>query len=194
MRRPQISIAGLVLVIAVVAVGLAAIRSGSPAWSGAMFSIMAFAMISSLLGVALTRGLRRAYWSGFALLGWSYLILVYVPWLHENVGQFLLAPHLFEELDAVIHPGGAGENVSMGGFRSMALFGGGAMAGGGVADLTPFQRIGLALEALLWAYLGGWAAHAFASHRGQPAAAILAIVEERPQQATNPDPVRASEA
>ncbi len=53
MRRPQFSIAGLAWVILVAAFGLAAIRSGSEAWSGAMFSIMAFAMISSLLGVAL---------------------------------------------------------------------------------------------------------------------------------------------
>ena len=42
----------------VVAIGLAAIRSGSPAWSGAMLSITLFAMICSLLGIALGRGTR----------------------------------------------------------------------------------------------------------------------------------------
>ena len=100
MKRPQFSIAGLALVILIVAVGLAAIRSGSDAWSGAMFSVMAFAMIASLLGVALARGARRVSWVGFATLGWSYLLLIDVPWLYENVGQFLLAKNLWLMLDS----------------------------------------------------------------------------------------------
>jgi energy-coupling factor transporter transmembrane protein EcfT len=163
MRRPQVSIAGLLLVILVVAIGLAAIRSGSPAWSGAMFSIMAFTMICSLLAVVLTRGPRRVYWSGFATLGWSYLLLIYVPWLFGNVGQFLLAPNLFEMLEQVLHSE-SGTLMSLGGFRSMAL-GGFSGATSQVADFSPLVRIGVALEALLWAYLGGWAARYFASGR-----------------------------
>ena len=102
MNRPKVTIAQLILVIVVVAIGLAAIRSGSPAWSGAMVSITFFAMICSLLGIALGRGARRVYWSGFATLGWSYLLLIYIPWLHENVGQYLLAPNLFEELEVFL--------------------------------------------------------------------------------------------
>jgi hypothetical protein len=191
MRRPQVSIAELALVIVVVAIGLAAIRSGSAAWSGAMFSVMAFAMISSFLGVALTRGPRRAYWSGFALLGWSYLILVYVPWLNDNAGQFLLAPNLFDALDAALH----GEvQVSLGGFRSMALSGGGMTTSARVAELTPFQRIGVALEALVWAYLGGWAAYAFASDRHRPAAESLATGAGRTAMLGDPDPPPSVEA
>jgi hypothetical protein len=49
MKHPQITIAELILVVLVAAVGLAAIRSGSPAWAGAMFSITFFAMICSYL-------------------------------------------------------------------------------------------------------------------------------------------------
>ena len=104
MHHPRVTIAQLILVVVVVAIGLAAIRSGSPAWSGAMLSITFFAMICSLLGIALGRGTRRVYWSGFATLGWSYLLLVYVPWLHENIGQYLLAPNLFSQLE-VAPPG-----------------------------------------------------------------------------------------
>ena len=102
MHHPRVTIAQLILVIVVVAIGLAAIRSGSPAWSGAMLSITFFAMICSLLGIALGRGTRRVYWSGFATLGWSYLLLIYVPWLHENIGQYLLAPNLFEQLEVLL--------------------------------------------------------------------------------------------
>jgi hypothetical protein len=102
MHLPKVTIAQLILVVVVVAIGLAAIRSGSPAWSGAMLSITLFAMICSLLGIALGRGTRRAFCSGFATLGWSYFLLIYVPWLQENVGQFLLAPNLFEQLEVLL--------------------------------------------------------------------------------------------
>ena len=121
-------------------------------------------MIASLLGVALARGARRVYWIGFATLGWSYLILIFVPWLYENVGQFLLAKNLFDVIDQALHREESVAIVSKGGFRSMALFGGGTSANR-PSDLTPVQRIGSALEALLWAYLGGWAARYFASGR-----------------------------
>lgn len=165
MKRPQISIAGLVLIVFVAAIGLAAIRGGSAAWSGAVFSIMAFAMICSLLGVALTRSVRRVYWSGFASLGWSYLLLIYVPWLFDNVGQFLLAPNLFAMLEENLHPDGT-EMAARVGVQSVALFwAGGAASAMRVYEVSPFQRIGFALEALLWAYLGGWVARYFASGR-----------------------------
>lgn len=182
MRRPQVSIAGLVLTILVVALGLAAVRSGSPAWSGATVSIMLFALICSLLGVGLARGRRRVYWIGFASLGWSALLLLIIPWLFENLGQFLLAPNLFEYLDPILHPGEREEVLTPapGGFRSMAAmpaFGGAAPAPR-ATDLSPFQKIGAALEVLLWAYLGGWAALWYASGPGR----------EGPGTATTPAP------
>jgi hypothetical protein len=171
MRRPQISIAGLLLVVLVFAIGTAAIRSGSSAWAGAIFSITVYTMICSLLGVVLTRGLRRVYWSGFAVLGWSYLLLIYLPWFSENVGRFLLAPNLFESLEQILHPESATASLSTGVFRSMAL---GGFGGGGspVAELSAFMRIGVALEALLWAYMGGWTARYFASGRESAESAL----------------------
>lgn len=194
MRRPQFSIAGLAWVILVAAFGLAAIRSGSEAWSGAMFSIMAFAMISSLLGVALARGARQVYWMGFATLGWSYLLLIYVPWLYENVGQFLLARNLFDAIEQVLHPEKSVAVVSLGGFRSMAFSAGGGMSGGRIADLTPFQRIGVALEALLWAFLGGWAARYFASGRDPAAVAIHSATATQAETPIDPGVIPVAEA
>jgi hypothetical protein len=172
MKRPQITIAQIILVVLVAAIGLAAIRSGSAAWAGAMFSITVFAMICSLLGVALGRGMRRIYWSGFATLGWSYLLLMYIPWLHGNVGRFLLAPNLFVYLEELLHadsPGGSGlQSLPLGILGATATgggLGGGFGGGSGVGDLSDFVRIGLAMEALLWAFLGGWVACYFASGR-----------------------------
>jgi hypothetical protein len=184
MKHPQITIAELILLVLVAAIGLAAIRSGSPAWAGAMFSITFFAMICSLLGVALGRGRRRVYWLGFAVLGWSYLFLMYVPWLHGKVGRFLLAPNLFAYLEEVLHS----DPQARSGLQSLPLgilgataTGGGFGGAGGVEDFSDFVRIGMAMEALLWAFLGGWAACYFASGRDQASTSQVAPPAGRPE-------------
>jgi hypothetical protein len=168
MRR--ISIRTLMAFIVISAVGLAAVRSGSAAWAGVLFSITFFALTSSFLGITLGRGTRRVYWSGFALLGWSYLILVYTPWLNEQVGRFLLAPNLFEYLAEVLHaerPGGGMQSVPPALLGADATAGGFDPGGWSVSDLSDLERIGVALEALLWAFLGGWTAIYFASGRSE---------------------------
>jgi hypothetical protein len=182
MSRPRFTIGGALLVVAVVGVALGAIRSGSPEWAGAMLSITFFALLCSFLGIVLGRGMRRVYWSGFALLGWSYLLFMNVPWLAPSIGQFLLAPNLFESLQDVLHPIAPG-GASMGGVGAMGASGGlqsvpvdliAANATGGgfdpgppfsAAEASDFQRIGIAIEALIWAFLGGWVACYFASGR-----------------------------
>jgi hypothetical protein len=167
MRR--FSIRSVMAFIIVAGIGLAAIRIGSAPWSGAMFSITFFTMVCSLLGVALTRGLRRTYWSGFAALGWSYLLLTYAPWLELKVGRFLLAPQLFpylaNVLDSGTQAGGGFQSVPIGAFSAAATGGmfGGGFGGAGGRNLPDFIRIGVAIEALLWAFLGGWLARYFAS-------------------------------
>jgi hypothetical protein len=184
MKYPRITIAELMFIVLVTAIGLAAIRSGSPAWAGAMLSITIFAMICSLLGVALRRAQRRAYWLGFATLGWSYLLIMYVPWLHANVGQFLLALNLFEYLEEIVHP----EPSPAGGLQSLPLgvLAATVTAGGfdgptGAAALSNFVRIGMAMEALLWAFLGGRVASYFASERDRESTPPIAASARTPE-------------
>jgi hypothetical protein len=167
MRR--FSIRSVMAFIIVVGISLAAIRISTAPWSGAMFSITFFTMVCSLLGVALTRGLRRTYWSGFAALGWSYLLLTNAPWLKREVGPYLLAPQLFpylaEVLDSNAQGGGGLQSVPVGTFGAAATGGAfvGGVGGAGGRYLPDFIRIGVAIEALLWAFLGGWVARYFAS-------------------------------
>lgn len=181
MRR--FSIRSVMAFIIVAGISLAAIRIGSAPWSGAMFSITFFTMVCSLLGVALTRGLQRTYWSGFAALGWSYLLLTYAPWLVSKVGPFLLAPQLFpylaDVLDSGAQGGGGLQSVPVGAIGAAATGGGfgggfGGPVGRNLQSLQAFIRIGVAIEALLWAFLGGWVACYFASGNRE---------ESRPQAA-----------
>jgi hypothetical protein len=200
MKRPRITIAQIGSLVAVVAAGLAALHSGSATWAGAMTSIAFFVMISALLGVALERGMWRVYWSGFAALGWGYLILAYGPWLDQQIGSHFLGPNLLGYLAEVLHAapaGGGGGGVGTpapggggGGFRSVpvGVLGASATAGGfGVAPnwaiVQHCKRIGVALEALVWAFAGGWVACYFASRReAELARAVEALAAVEHQQ------------
>jgi hypothetical protein len=173
MKRLRFTIRELILVVVVIAIGLAAIRSGSAPWAGAMTSITFFVMIASTLGVALGRAMRRVFWSGFALLGWSYLLLTHVPWLTVAIGSRMLAPTLFAYIAELLHgeakAGGGGglQSAPVHAMKTWALAGG---FGGGTVSyehLTNSVQIGIAMEALLWAFLGGRVACYFASRREQ---------------------------
>ena len=171
MKRPRFTIAEIALFVLVVALGLAAIRSGSRAWTGAVVSVTYFALFCSLLGVAFGRRGRRVYWAGFAVLGWGYLSLFYLPWEFASVGDGLLGRNFFRDVADIVHP----DAPAPGGLQSLpptALGAGavsGAFGGGGAGVLSNVNvrdrvvRIGIALEALLWAFLGGWVARYFAS-------------------------------
>jgi hypothetical protein len=166
MRR--FSISTMMAVIVVSAVGLAAIRNCSAVWAGAMYSITFFTLICSLLGIVFGRNMRRTYWSGFAVLGWGYLFLLYVPWLYDKVGGFLLAPNLFAYLEEILHAnsqGGGLQSLPIGMLGAVAT-GGGFSGPTGIDAMSDCVRIGVAMEALLWAALGGYAACYFASGPG----------------------------
>lgn len=172
MRHHRITIAHLVVVVVVAAIGFAALRSASAPWTGAMVSITFFVMTCSLLGVVLERDMHRIYWSGFATLGWTYLFLTHSPWLYQQVGRHLLAPNLPDALLEVLQPappgGGGLQSVPVG--MSGASIAGGGFGGGGAGGI-PFWthvnvlRICKSIEALLWAVLGGSVACYFASGR-----------------------------
>jgi len=89
MSRPRFSIAGLMGMVLVVAVGVAALRSGSEDWAGIVSALTLGLLGVALLGVLFRQGPRRAFWSGFALFGWGYLALTMAPWFSGEVGPRL---------------------------------------------------------------------------------------------------------
>ena len=85
MRRHRITIAGLLGLVLFLAVGLAALRSADDAWdSGVLGVTLAVLLISVLLAVHRT-GHGRAYWLGFALFGWLYLVVSLVPTIEARL-------------------------------------------------------------------------------------------------------------
>ena len=73
MRTSRFSIAGLMGAVLVAAVGLAALRSASPIWAGAML-LLTYVVLGLAILCAVLRGrARRAWWLGFCVFGWGYL-------------------------------------------------------------------------------------------------------------------------
>lgn len=104
MSRPRFSIAGLMGLVVVVAVGVAALRSGSEDWAGIVLTLTLGLLGAAVLGAIYRTGPRRAFWVGFALFGWGYLALTYAPWFGSEVGPRLATTRGLDLLFARLHP------------------------------------------------------------------------------------------
>jgi hypothetical protein len=91
-------------------VGLASLIYASEVWAGAILLVTLGALSLSILGVVYRRGARQAFWLGFALLGWGYMVLAWETWgdrskdrppLATTVLLDRLYPHLQLERTAV---------------------------------------------------------------------------------------------
>ncbi len=82
----RFSLKQLLLATALVAVGCVALRSANTTWVGVMFGLTWLALAASLLLALYRDGPSRAFWVGFAALGWLYLLLLMYCWnLPEGV-------------------------------------------------------------------------------------------------------------
>ena len=79
MRLPLFTIRTLLGVILFIALVLAAFRASTDTWdSGVLGMDLLLLLTATLLAIHRTDG-KRAYWLGFALFGWVYLVLSLVP-------------------------------------------------------------------------------------------------------------------
>lgn len=77
LKRFRFSIASLLILVLFVAV--AALRASTDAWDGGVFGLTLLMLLTSVLLAVHRTDLRRAYRLGFALFGWSYLLVSLVP-------------------------------------------------------------------------------------------------------------------
>jgi hypothetical protein len=170
-RTIRFSIAGLMGVVLIVAIGLAALRSGSEIWAGVIFLTTCGVLALSIVGIFCRRDAERAWWLGFALFGWGYMALAFWPWGTSGVHRLPTSAFL-EWLDVKLNPstrgasigpaaGGMGSTINssgvQGGMYSVLVAttaGGFGGAGGGGAG-QPFEQVGHCLWALLFAIVGG---------------------------------------
>jgi hypothetical protein len=82
MRRIRFSIAGLMFAVAMSALLVAALRSASAAWAGAMLMLSCGVLGLAIVGALCRRGSERVWWLGFAVFGCGYLVLAF--WSERN--------------------------------------------------------------------------------------------------------------
>jgi hypothetical protein len=78
---PRYKIGPLMVVILYVAIGLAALSSprsslSDQIWASTIYTVTAFFMTAGTLMAFVRRGRERTVWTGFAVFGWPYLLLL----------------------------------------------------------------------------------------------------------------------
>ena len=76
----QFSIRSLLIGVTIAAVGIAALLNAGPWWEAAMWGGTLLLLALSLLLIVYRRQEGRAYWVGFAVLGWLYLAAIVYSW------------------------------------------------------------------------------------------------------------------
>ena len=104
MRR--FSIAALMVVVLVSAVAVAALLNASDLWAGSVLLLTLGMLGFALLGIRQRREAKRAFWEGFAIFGWGYLVLALSPWFVDQVQPNLpttwLVDNLYVKLQAAM--------------------------------------------------------------------------------------------
>ncbi len=164
MRRTiRFSIAGLMGVVLVAAIGLAALRDPTDTWAGVMLLFTCGVLALAVVGVACRAESERAWWLGFALFGWGYLALAYPSWRRGDGPPSLPTMMWLETLSTKLGVTPKAMGGMGGGMRSAPLltvaggFGGNAAGG---TPTGPYLQVGHCLWALVFAILGGILARA----------------------------------
>jgi membrane protease YdiL (CAAX protease family) len=90
MRRFRISIAGLLVAVAVLGVAIAALVYPSPLAANAFHSMTLATLTIAVLAAVYHRGAKRAFWVGFSTCGWAYFLAVFGPEPLSHVGPGLV--------------------------------------------------------------------------------------------------------
>ncbi len=85
MRKLRFNIANLLVIILVLGVGFAALRESSDLWESGIFTVTLGTLLLSILLAVHRAESKRAFWLGFALLGWAYMGLALVPSIESRL-------------------------------------------------------------------------------------------------------------
>ena len=161
MRWLRFSVAGLMAIVLLLALGLAALRANSEFWASAIFTAVVILLSASVVGAIVARGLTQSTSTGMAVFGWIYLVIAFGPWAKDTIGSPpLLTSALLEYLqDYVVSdtPYLVAVQQSRTSNAAYSLRGKGPQGGAPAArliDVTPYWHTGHSLGAFLFGILG----------------------------------------
>jgi hypothetical protein len=99
MRSVRFTIAGLMGVVLILALGLAALRNPTGVWASFVPLVTRSLLCLAVVGAICRKGTERAWWLGFALFGWNHFglpfgLYPYVPSLAMHRAFKALAPKI----------------------------------------------------------------------------------------------------
>ena len=152
LRTIRFPIAGLMGAVLVVALGLAALRNASEIWASVIFLLTCGLLCLAIVGTLCRRDAERAWWLGFALFGWGYLVLA--SWSSVELPTMTLLDAIGARIGLKVQFSGAMGGMG-GGMRSAGLWAGGFGGNFGGPPNPSLQQITHCLWALVAALLGG---------------------------------------
>lgn len=171
MRQLRYRLVTLLAATALIAVALAALRSGDWFWARVLFTVTLALNLGAVLAAIYCTGSRRAFWIGFALFGWT-------SWSITNVDCFRIAEHqLFAKqlqtmLKEHVPEGNAGIVIEPNGI-SVAIF--------------SFQQIVYSTFSLAFSMVGGIIGCCCFSQGTLPDSSTLDARRQLPQTRTTPN-------
>ena len=95
----RFSLKWMLAAVALVGFGCVALYNANEAWAGAAMGLTTFVLLVALVGACHSNS--RAFYTGACIFGWGYLILNYVPPMHESIRPLAAMDAL---LDIVYEP------------------------------------------------------------------------------------------
>ncbi len=80
MKRFQVSILGLVLIVVACATAFTALRTASYIWYSTLYSFTTVLLLAAVVAARFRRGNEKVFWFGFAVFGWGFFLLGLGPW------------------------------------------------------------------------------------------------------------------
>jgi hypothetical protein len=87
MKRLQVSILALVLIIVACAMAFTALKTASDLWYGALYTFTMVLLLAAVIAARFRRGNEKAFWFGFAVFGWAFFVVGLGPWPGQGVDE-----------------------------------------------------------------------------------------------------------
>jgi hypothetical protein len=105
MKTMRFSIAWMMGFVLIAALGLGGLKGANTYWASGCCTLMFVVLIGAILNAIQGRGKSRAYWVGFAVAGWAYLVIsIGSIGMTDDSSTPILTGLLFDELGTLIHP------------------------------------------------------------------------------------------
>jgi hypothetical protein len=157
MRRFRFHLGTLVILVLLLGVSFAALRESNANWESSIFSLtLAVLLISILLAIHRTEK-RRAFWLGFALFGWIYLVLILMPSIESRLITTKALAYLDSKMPgrSMVYAINSSGKLTLNGRPITSITSNGGSTGTASGTTENFVRIGHSLIALIAAILGG---------------------------------------